>query len=58
MRITTTWHFYLLKNINGIQFGYGYEFMNRNDATAIQGGTHEFVLRFYLITTLLKRLKI
>ena len=36
------------KNINGIQFGYGYEFMNRNDATAIQGGTHEFVLRFLL----------
>ena len=39
------------KNINGIQFGYGYEFMNRNDATAIQGGTHEFVLRFLLDNT-------
>ena len=39
------------KNINGIQFGYGYEFMNRNDATAIQGGTHEFSLRFLLDNT-------
>ena len=39
------------KNINGIQFGYGYEFMNRNDSTAIQGGTHEFVLRFLLDNT-------
>ena len=39
------------KNINGIQFGYGYEFMNRNDATAIQGGTHELSLRFLLDNT-------
>ena len=39
------------KNFNGIEFGYGYEFMNRNDATAIQGGTHEFVLRFLLDNT-------
>lgn len=36
------------KNFKGIEWGYGYEFMNRNDRTAIQGGTHEFVLRFTL----------
>lgn len=34
------------KSLKGIEWGYGYEFMNRNDATAIQGGTHEFTLRF------------
>ena len=34
------------KSVQGIDFGYGYEFMNRGDSTAIQGGTHEFVVRF------------
>ena len=36
------------KSINGIEFGYGYEFMNRGEITAIQGGTHELMLRFLL----------
>lgn len=36
------------KGIEGIDFGYGYEFMNRGDRTAIQGGTHEVMLRFNL----------
>ena len=36
------------KGIAGIDFGYGYEFMNRGDGTAIQGGTHELMLRFDL----------
>lgn len=39
------------KNFKGVEWGYGYEFMNRNDVTAIQGGTHEFVLRFTLDNT-------
>ena len=39
------------KSLKGIEFGYGYEFMNRNEPTAIQGGTHEFFLRFLLNTT-------
>ena len=36
------------KNLKGIEWGYGYEVMNRTDATAIQGGTHELMLRFQL----------
>ena len=36
------------KNVKGIEWGYGYEVMNRTDATAIQGGTHELMLRFKL----------
>jgi len=36
------------KNIKGIEWGYGYEYMNRNNASAIQGGTHELILRFIL----------
>lgn len=36
------------KSIKGLEWGYGYEFMNRSDATAIQGVTHEFSLRFML----------
>ena len=36
------------KSVQGIDFGYGYEFMNRGDRTAIQGGTHEVMLRFDL----------
>lgn len=38
------------KSIKGLEWGYGYEFMNRSDATAIQGVTHEFSLRFMLGT--------
>ena len=33
-------------SIKGMVWGYGYEFMNRNDPTAVQGGSHEFMLRF------------
>jgi len=36
------------KNLNGIEWGYGYEVMNRTEATAIQGGTHELMLRFII----------
>ena len=36
------------KNVKGVEWGYGYEVMNRTDATAIQGGTHELMLRFIL----------
>lgn len=36
------------KSIRGLEWGYGYEFMNRSDNTAIQGGTHEISLRFIL----------
>jgi len=38
-------------SIKGMVWGYGYEFMNRNDPTAVQGGSHEFMLRFNLATT-------
>ena len=58
MRITTTWHFLSPQKTSTAFNLNGYEFMNRNDATAIQGGTHEFVLRFLLNNNLLKRLKI
>ncbi|MGB2086833.1 MAG: PorP/SprF family type IX secretion system membrane protein [Flavobacteriaceae bacterium] len=40
--------FFSSKNIDGVEFGYGYEFMNFDDNSAIQKGTHEFVLRFLL----------
>ena len=36
------------KNVKGIEWGYGYEVVNRTDATAIQGGTHELMLRFVI----------
>lgn len=36
------------KKIRGMEWGYGYEFMNRGDNTAIQQGTHEILLRFIL----------
>lgn len=36
------------KNLRGIEWGYGYEVMNRTNATAIQGGTHELMLRFVI----------
>lgn len=39
------------KNIRRIEWGYGYEFMNRDNASAIQGGTHELMLRFVLGNT-------
>ena len=39
------------KNIRRIEWGYGYEFMNRDNASAIQGGTHELMLRFMLGNT-------
>lgn len=38
--------FFSTKSIKGVEFGYGYEIMNRGDQLAIQGGTHEFMLRF------------
>ncbi|MDA9984810.1 PorP/SprF family type IX secretion system membrane protein [Flavobacteriaceae bacterium] len=38
--------FFSTKSIKAIELGYGYEIMNRGDQTAIQGGTHEFMLRF------------
>lgn len=34
------------KNFKGIEWGYGYEFTNRKDGTAIQAGTHELFIRF------------
>lgn len=34
------------KSIKGVDFSYGYEFMNRGNNIAIQQGTHELVLRF------------
>lgn len=39
------------KNIRRIEWGYGYEFMNRDNASAIQGGTHELMLRFVIGNT-------
>ena len=38
----------LFKNYKNLSWGYGYEFMNRNDPTAIQGGSHEISVRFAL----------
>ena len=38
--------FFSIKSIKGVTLGYGYEFMNRNNKTAIQGATHELMLRF------------
>lgn len=40
--------FFSTQSIRGVTLGYGYEFMNRNDKTAIQGGTHELMIRFML----------
>jgi len=36
------------QNRKGIEWGYGYEVVNRINATAIQEGTHEFALRFLI----------
>lgn len=38
--------FFSTKSIKGIELCYGYEIMNRGDQIAVQGGTHEFMLRF------------
>lgn len=39
------------KNVKGIEWGYGYEVMNRTDATAIQNSTHELFIRFFIISS-------
>lgn len=40
--------FLTTKKVKGMEWGYGYEFMNRGDDTSIQKGTHEILLRFVL----------
>ena len=39
------------KNVKGVEWGYGYEVMNRTDATAIQNSTHELFIRFFIISS-------
>ena len=39
------------KNVKGIEWAYGYEVMNRTDATAIQNSTHELFIRFFIISS-------